>query len=209
VLKKRLTRNPIKIIPNGATMESTHLAEIDLPMLPPATHKAHIVPALDNCSLLLLGQLCDVGYNILLEANTLSVLDAGEAILTGSRDHSTGMWHITLPSAGTLQMSHHVGKPSTADLAAFAQATLFSPLLSTLEKALNNGYLTNFPGLNAQSLQKFPPASVPIAKGHLDQTPKNQRSTRQGTHIASDRDDPINGTNAFTPPDNTTKMFEC
>jgi hypothetical protein len=47
-------------------------------MLGPAACKAHIVPALDNCSLLLLGQLCDAGYNILLESNTISVLDAGE-----------------------------------------------------------------------------------------------------------------------------------
>jgi hypothetical protein len=57
VINKRLTRNPIKIkIPNGSTIESTHVAEIDLPMLRPAAGKAHIVPALDNCSLLLLGQ---------------------------------------------------------------------------------------------------------------------------------------------------------
>jgi hypothetical protein len=152
---------------------------------------------------------CDAGYNILLEANTLSVLDAVEAILTGSRDHSTGMWHITLPSASTTHMSHHVGKQSTADLVAFAHATLFSPSLSTLEKALNNGYLTNFPGLNDQSLRKFPPASVPMAKGHLDQTHKNRRSTGQGTHIEPDRDDPINSTSDFTPPADTTKTFEC
>jgi hypothetical protein len=80
VLNKRLTTNPIKIkIPNGATIESTHVAEVDLPMLRPAARKAHIVPALDNCSLLSLGQLCDAGYHILLEADTLSVIDAGEA----------------------------------------------------------------------------------------------------------------------------------
>jgi hypothetical protein len=135
-------------------------------MLRPAARKAHIVPALDNCSLLSLGQLCDAGYNILFEANTLSVLDIGKAILTGRRDHSTGMWHITLPSASTsTHMSHHVGKQSTAYLVAFTHATLFSSLsLSTLEKALNSGYLNNFPGLNAQSLRKFPPASVPMAK---------------------------------------------
>jgi hypothetical protein len=150
---------------NGATIKSIHVDEIDLPML------RHIFPVPDNCSLLLLGQLCDAGYNILLEATTLSVLDAGEAILTGSRDHSTGMWHITLPSASTTNMSHHVGKQFTANLVAFAHATLFSPSLSTLEKALN--YLTNFPGLNAQSLRKFPPASVPMSN-QLDQTRKNQ-----------------------------------
>jgi hypothetical protein len=53
VLNKCLTRNPIKIkIPNGATIELTYVAEVDLPMLRPAARKAHIVPALDNCSLL-------------------------------------------------------------------------------------------------------------------------------------------------------------
>jgi hypothetical protein len=105
-------------------------------------------------------------------------------------------------------MSHHVGKQSTTDLVAFAHATLFSPSLSTLEKALNNGYLTNFPGLNAQSLRKFPPASAPKAKGHLDQTPKNQGSTQQGTHIEPDRDNPINGTDDFTPPADTPKRSD-
>jgi hypothetical protein len=43
VLNKRLTQNPIKIkIPNGVTIESTHVAEIDLPMLRPAARKAHL-----------------------------------------------------------------------------------------------------------------------------------------------------------------------
>jgi hypothetical protein len=70
-------------------------------------------------------------------------------------------------------MSHNVGKQSTANMVAFGHATLFSPSLSTLEKALTDGYLTNFPGLTAQSLWKFPPASVPMVKGHLDQTCKN------------------------------------
>jgi hypothetical protein len=100
-------------------------------------------------------------------------------------------------------MTHHVGKQSTADLVAFAHATLFSLSLSTLEKALNIGYLTNFPGLNAQSLRKFPPASVHMAKS------KNQRSTQQGTHIEPDRDDLISGTDDFTFPADTTNTFEC
>jgi hypothetical protein len=57
VLNKRLTTDPIKIKnPNGATIESPHIAEVDLPILRPAARKAHIVPALDNCSLLSLGQ---------------------------------------------------------------------------------------------------------------------------------------------------------
>jgi hypothetical protein len=37
---------------------------------------------------------------------------------------------------------------------------------------------------------------------------KNQRSTRQGTHIEPDRDEPISSTNNFTLPTTTTKTFE-
>jgi hypothetical protein len=168
-------------IPDGTTIKSTHVTEIKLPMLQPAARKAHIVPALNNCSLLSLGQLCDAGYNILLKADTLSVLNGGNTILTGCRNHSSGMWQIKLPKDDSWHMSHHLGKQSTADMVAFAHATLFSLALSTLEKALAKGYLTNFPGLTAQSLQKFPPISVPMTKGHLDQMRMNQRSTRPAT----------------------------
>jgi hypothetical protein len=42
----------------------------------------------------------------------------------------------------------------------------------------------------------------------LDQTRKNQQYTQQGTHIKPDRDDPVNGTDDFTPPADTTKTFE-
>jgi hypothetical protein len=179
-------------------------------MLRPAARKAHIVPALDNCSLLSLGQLCDAGYTILLEADTLSVLDDGSAILTGGRDHSTGMWNIALPTASLTHLSNHIGKQSTADMVAFAHATLFSPALATLEKALHLGFLTNFPGLTTQSLRKFPPASVPTAKGHLDQTRMNQRSTRQGTTITPDRDDPLHDDDDDTTPEaNPSKTYEC
>jgi hypothetical protein len=207
VFNKRLATKPIKIkIPNGSTIESTHVAELDLPMLRPAARQAHIVPALDNCSLLSLGQLCDAGYQILLEADTLSVLDASETILSGSRDHSSGMWHIELPSPNApIHLGHHSAKQPAADMVAFAHATLFSPSLSTLENALNRGYLINFPGLTAQSLRKFPPASIPMAKGHLDQTRKNQRSTRHGTKPPSD-EDPVHDA---TPKSETTKTFEC
>ena len=95
-------------------------------MLRPAARKAHIVLALDNCSLLSLGQLCNAGYTILLEADTLSVLDDGSAIITGSQDHSTGMWNmIALPTASPTHLSNHIGKQSTADMVAFAHALSF------------------------------------------------------------------------------------
>jgi hypothetical protein len=51
--------------------------------------------------------------------------------------------------------------------------------LSTLEIALNEGHLTNFPGLTPLTLKRYPPQSVPMVKGHMDQSRKNQRSTKR------------------------------
>jgi hypothetical protein len=71
-----------------------------------------------------------------------------------------------------------IGYPNAAELVAYAHATLFSPALSTLEKALQKGYVRNFPGLTAKTLRRHPPRSVATAKGHLDQVRKNLRSTK-------------------------------
>ncbi len=51
-----------------------------------------------------------------------------------------------------LQAHRALGLPTSAELVAFAHATLFSPMLQTLEQALNKGFLTNFPGLDVMSL---------------------------------------------------------
>jgi hypothetical protein len=64
------------------------------------------------------------------------------------------------------------------ELVAYSHATLFSPALSTLEKALQCGYVRNFPGLSVKTLQRHPPRSVATAKGHLDQVRQGLRSTR-------------------------------
>jgi hypothetical protein len=130
------------------------------------------------------------------------VLDAGKTILTGTHNHSNGMWQIALPVTSPTHVSNHIGKQLTAEMVAFAHATLFSPSLSTLEKALTKGYLTNLPGLDAQALRKYPPASVPMAKGHLDQSRKNQRST---TRIKPDTDDPMHGLDGSMPTSDPSK----
>jgi hypothetical protein len=78
-----------------------------------------------------------------------------------------------------------------AQLVAFSHATLFSPALSMLGIALNKGYLTNFPRLTAKTLHKYPPQSFPMVKGHLDQTRKNQASTKQKPESANTSNDDV------------------
>jgi hypothetical protein len=55
-------------LPNGATMESSHTAELDIPELNSAASKAHVFPGMAHHSLLSVGQLCDEGCNVNLFA---------------------------------------------------------------------------------------------------------------------------------------------
>ena len=67
---------------------------------------------------------------------------------------------------------------SASQLVAFAHAALYSPDLSTLQRALDKNFLPPFPGLTAQTLRKHPPTYDATVKGYLDNTRKNLRSTK-------------------------------
>jgi hypothetical protein len=59
-LNKVKSRTPLTVrLPNGATMESYHTAELDIPKLNAAASKAHVSPGMANHYLLSVGQLCD------------------------------------------------------------------------------------------------------------------------------------------------------
>jgi hypothetical protein len=72
-----------------------------------------------------------------------------------------------------------IGTARPTDVVAFHHAALFSPALTTLERALQKGFLPPFPGLTLQALCRDPPHSVATIKGHLDQIRKNLRSTKK------------------------------
>ena len=196
VINKRPTTRPIGIAnPNGTIMYSTHEAELDLPSLPLAARRVHIVPALRTSSLLSMAQLCDAGCTVTFDATSVIVRLHHRSILNGVRTPDTGLWHLSLVQP---RLDHRVPSPlapppvvhsahsaihsaTPAELVAFAHAALFSPALSTLKQALDNGFLPNFLGLTVVGLRKYPPASVAMVKGHLDQSRKNQRSTKPKT----------------------------
>jgi hypothetical protein len=171
-------------------MKSTHEAELDLPMLPPAARHIHIVPALASSSLISMGQLCDAGCTIAFTATEVTVSVNDAIVLIGHRTPDTRLWHFPLPtSAPTPSMCHSamasIGSATPSDLVAFAHAALFSPTLSTLNLALTKGFITHFPGLTPTLLRKYPPHSAATIKGHMDQARQNQRSTKQKpTNIA-------------------------
>ena len=67
---------------------------------------------------------------------------------------------------------------SQEQLIQFYHAVLGSPAISTLTEAINKQYLKSFPGLTAKLVRKYYPNSYATSKGHLDQTRKNQRSSK-------------------------------
>ena len=168
-------------LPDKTKIFSTHTAELQLPDLPPEARHVHLFPALQNTSLLSIGQLCDSGCTATFTANTVTITRNHKPILTGTRSKATNyLWDITLPNSQPLHHAHAAtGIPQkTAEMVQFSHAALNSPSLSTLTTAIQKGFVKGFPGLTATSLHKYPPTSVAMHKGHMDQTRKNQRSTK-------------------------------
>ena len=176
VVNQRPSSCPVTIqLPNGKQIVSIHEAELDIPMLLPAAQHVHLVPGLQNCSLLSIGQLCDSGYEVKFTSTHMTVLLDDQCILQGHCSASTKLWHVssttpapTIPVPINFTAAAISTTPKAANLVAFAHATL---------GALVNGY-PKFPGLTLLTLRKHPPHSIDTIKGHLDQTRQNQRSTQ-------------------------------
>jgi hypothetical protein len=107
-LNKVKSRNPLTVrLPNGATMESSHTAELDIPELNAAASKANVFPGMANHSLLSVGQLCDEGYIVTFKQAEVTICDSENSqILSAPRDLDTGLWRINLK-----QTNNHIPEP--------------------------------------------------------------------------------------------------
>ena len=77
------------------------------------------------------------------------------------------------------------------DLAKYHHVSLFSPVHSTLERAIKSSHLTSWPGLTTKLIVKKLPAVLATSKGHLRQKKQNLQSTK----IKSTYDKEINKIN--------------
>jgi hypothetical protein len=79
-------------LPNGATIESSHTAELDIPELNAAASKAHVFPGMANHYLLSVGQVCDEGYIVTFKQAAVTICDFGHSqILSGPQNLNTGL----------------------------------------------------------------------------------------------------------------------
>jgi hypothetical protein len=93
-LNKVQSRNPLTVrVPNGATMKSSHTADLDIPELNAATSKAHVFPGMAHHSLLSVGKLCDEDYIVTFQRDTVTICNSENFnLLSVPRDETTGLW---------------------------------------------------------------------------------------------------------------------
>jgi hypothetical protein len=151
-LNKVKSRTPLMVrLPNGATMESSHTSELDIPEWNADASKAHFFPGMANHSLLSVGQLCDEGYIVTFKQTSVTICDSEKSqILNGPRNLDTGLWRINLK-----QTNNHIPEPivnnvyelrNTGALVHYLHKALFSPTKSAKLQAVKDGHLITWPG---------------------------------------------------------------
>jgi hypothetical protein len=182
-LNKVKSQTPLTVhLPNGATMESSHTAELNIPHLNAAASIAHIFPGMANHSLLLVGQLCNEGYVVTFKNASVSICNSQKfQILSGPRDLDTGIWRINLKQDNQ-QMHQPLSNKvyelrSTGALFHFLHKSLFISTKSALLQAVKNGHLVTWPGLMEDAIHKHLKLTPATAMGHINKRRHNIRST--------------------------------
>jgi hypothetical protein len=171
-------------------MKSTHTATLDIPQLSRVAKAAHVFPAMENNSLLSMGQLCDEGYSVLFNINGVKILNEKQKIIIkGSRDHATGLWRINLLQTNpTCAISQPPYQPHTANnvydlrnsgaLVNYLHKAMFSCKKSAPFRAIKKGHLTTWPGLTVEAVNKHLKLTPATDMGHMNQRRQNTRSTK-------------------------------
>jgi hypothetical protein len=175
-------------LPNGATLQSSPTnCTLNIPQLPYEARKAHLIPGLTHSSLVSIDTLCDAGCKATFDRTTVVITKNDNVVLTGPRDTRTRLWKFpttltptsipeipnTLQCANVLQLQTGIRR-----MVKYLHVASFSPVKSTWIAAIVKGYYTSWPGLTPSTVHKYYPQMMATAKGHLDQTRQNIRSTK-------------------------------
>ena len=76
-------------LPDGEVIKSTYTCKLNLPFLPEAATRAHIVPGLAHTSLVSIKILCDAGCEVNYNEKECLVYYENKLVWTGRREEST------------------------------------------------------------------------------------------------------------------------
>jgi hypothetical protein len=169
-LNKVKSQNPLTVrLPNGATMELSHTAALDILELNTAASIAHVFPVMANHSLLSVGQLCNEGYTVTFKKASVTICDPREfQIMNVARDLDTGLWRINLR-----KYNQQSQQPVANNVYELRNA---GALVHYLHKAPFSPTIT-WPGLTEEVINKHLKLTPATAMGHMNQRRQNIRST--------------------------------
>ena len=94
---KEATTEGINVsLPDGNKVQSTHRCTLNIPGLPKAARKGHIIPGLASHSLISVVILCDKGCEVTFNKASVRVTYNEEVIMTGRKCQRTGLWMVPL-----------------------------------------------------------------------------------------------------------------
>jgi hypothetical protein len=171
---------------NGATMESSHTADLDIPELHTASFKAYVFPGMAHHCLLSVGQLCDEGYIVTFRQDTFTICNSESSkLLSGPRDDTIGLWRINLkhtnkhkpdPVADNVLELHNTGA-----LIHYLHKALLSPTKASVLQAVKDGHLMTCPDLMEDAINKHLRLTPATAMGHMSQRRQNIRSNSKAS----------------------------
>jgi hypothetical protein len=178
-LNKVKSQNPLTVrLPNGATMDSSHTAALEIPELNKAASISHVFHGMENHSLLSVGKLCNEGYTVTFRNTSVTICDSQELqILKGARDLDTGIWWINLQKEHQAVAKNVYELRNTGALVNYLHKAMFSPTKSAFLQAVKNGHLVTWPGLMETAINKHLKLTPATTMGHMNQRHQNIRSS--------------------------------
>ena len=158
-------------------MYSDREAHLNLPLTKKAT-ETNIFADI-NHNLISIGQLCDDGCLATFSKTNVTVTKDDKTILQGKRDPNTKLWHLDVDFCEPHSINNVYQISTKPEMIQYLHAAAGYPSPVTWVKAILKGFYSSWPGLTAKAVIKHLPKSIQTAKGHLNQTRKNIRSTKR------------------------------
>lgn len=189
---------PIQVgLPNGECLQSSKKCILNIPNLPVEVRVAHVFPVLTTNSLLSIVTLCDSGCEATFNKHELVITLNNNEVMRGVRDPVTKLWRVPLTQDATINMlqpgNHKLNTLTQAKnikyMIHFYHAAAFSPEISTFADAARHGYFHIWPQLTVENIRKYLQTMVATAKGHMDQTRCNQKSSQDTDTLENNEDE--------------------
>jgi hypothetical protein len=159
--------------------------------------------AMENNSLLSVGQVCDEGYSVLFSISEVTILDSKQkTLLKGSPYSNTGVCRINVcqkevqTRGNTATPQNHISAANniydlhnTGALVNYMHKDMFSCTKSALICAVKKGHLSTWPGLTEDAINKYLKMTPTTVMSHMNQKQQNIRSTNKKVKSESEDED--------------------